>query len=342
IFKQNYMALIDFDKIKDVLGLSKPLTKLIEVIAQGTGAITQPYLIKKNADAKAYEINVVSKAIAENQNGLENIEYDEKKVSLRSLNKDSIQEVTSLPDRAENRISYQEQKRQQNIERVTQIAAEQLETEKDVSEEKVDDDWTTRFFNYAQDVSNEEMQSLWGRILAGEVKNPKSYSLRALELIRNLSKREAEIFTKVANYAVQTNNDYFLYKGKDGKLLEKFGVSFSDIALIEELGLMHSGGFTSYKYSKVNQTSSGHLVFGSFIVFMERKPNTPEFSISIQLFTTIGKELLKLVDIDPNFEYVKAFAKEVKSENTSLKYAEVIEINAGTIRHSIPPKEIPE
>ena len=334
------MALIDLDKIKDVLGLSKPLTKLIEVIAQGTGAITQPYLIKKNADAKAYEINVVSKAISENQSSLQKIEYKEAKLSLSSLDKDSIQEVTSLPKRAENRIDYQEQKRQQNIERVTQIAAEQLESVNSVSEEKVDEDWTTRFFNYAQDVSNEEMQSLWGRILAGEVEKPKSYSLRALELIRNLSKSEAEIFSKVAKYAVKSGNDYFVFKGKKDLLNNKFGISFNDLALLKELGLLHTSEFTSYKYAKSDKSSSPHLIFGSHIVVMEIKENTPEFRISINLFTTIGKELLKLIDIEPNFEYIEEFAKDVQTENTIVKYAQIIEFLPDSIRHTVPLKNV--
>ncbi|MFL1895116.1 DUF2806 domain-containing protein [Aquimarina sp. 2-A2] len=332
----------DLDKIKDVFGLSKPLTKLIEVIAQGTGAISQPYLIKKNADAKAYEIDVIAKAITKNQDTLQKIDYSEEKVSLRSLDKESIKEIISLTDRAENRIQYQEQKRQQNIENVTQIAIEQLENEKEVSDEKVNEDWSTRFFNYAQDVSDEEMQGLWGRILAGEVKNPKSYSLRALDLIRNLSKNEAEVFTKIANYAITTNNDYFLYKGEKFEMLTDFNITFNDIALMEELGLMHPGGFTTYNYQQTKDVNSAHLIFGDTVVIMERKANSPQFEISIQLFTTIGKELLKLVDIKPDFDYIKNFAQDIKSDNTSLKYAKIIEFNKDNIRHSVPLNEFME
>ena len=335
------MALINFENIQDIFGLSKPLTKLIQVIAQGTGTIFQPYLVKKNADARAYEIEVVSKAIAENQSDLQIIHYKEGKINLSSFDKKSIKDITSLPERKENRIKYQELKRQQNIESVTQIAAELLESKETVSEEKVDEDWTTRFFNYAQDVSDEEMQGLWGRILAGEVANPKSYSLRALDLIRNLSKKEAEVFTKIANYAIKTNSDCFLFRGNNEKILEQFNISFNETSLLEELGLIHSGGFTTYNYKKPNTDNRQILVFGNTMVIMDRKPNTPEFYISIQLFTTIGKELLQLVDINPPFEYIKIFAKETKTENTSLKYASIIEIDGDIIRHEIPLKEFP-
>ena len=334
------MALIDFDKIKDVLGLSKPLTKLIEVIAQGTGAITQPYLIKKNADAKAYEINVVSKAIEENQNSLQKINYKEAKVSLRSLDKESIKEITSLTERAENRIEYQEQKRQQNIERVTQIAVEQLETEKTVSEEKVDEDWTTRFFSYAQDVSNEEMQDLWGRILAGEVKNPKSFSLRTLELIRNLSKSDAEIFSKIANFSVSHGKDAFLIKGKDDEL-KKFGIKFDDIALMEELGLLHSGEFLSFEFQPLPNDKQNVFILGNTIVLFNKKANSAKQSLSIRLFTRIGKELLELIEVNPEFKYIQSLATELKNDNSELTYAQITErLDNGRIRHN-NPIEIP-
>lgn len=336
------MALIDFDKIKDVLGLSKPLTKLIEVIAQGTGAITQPYLIKKNADAKAYEIGVISKAIEENQNSIQKIDYKEARVSLRSLDKESIKEINSLTQRAENRIEYQEQKRQQNIECVTQIAAEQLDAEITVSEEKVDEDWIARFFSFAQDVSNEEMQGLWGRILAGEVKSPKSFSLRALDIIRNLSKSEAEIFSKVSNYAIKSENDDFLFKGRNNLLTRKFNLSFNEIALLKELGLLHTSEITNYTYSTNRKPSSPYLLFGKTVVIMKNKANTPEYKIPVYLFTTIGKELLKLILIEPNFEYIKEFAKQTQTVNTTIMYGDLIELLPNSIKHSIPLKKVLE
>ena len=50
-------------EIKDIVGLSKPLTRLIEVISSGVGAVSRSYLIKKNADARAHEIRLISKAL---------------------------------------------------------------------------------------------------------------------------------------------------------------------------------------------------------------------------------------------------------------------------------------
>ncbi len=43
----------------------KPFEKLIEVVSNGIGTLYRPRAIRKEADAKAYEIKVVEKAKAE-------------------------------------------------------------------------------------------------------------------------------------------------------------------------------------------------------------------------------------------------------------------------------------
>ncbi|EHP41357.1 membrane-fusion protein, partial [Cupriavidus basilensis OR16] len=49
-----------------------------------------------------------------------------------------------------------------------------------VPAESINDDWMYRWRDSAASVSSEQMQSLWGSVLAGEVKSPGSFSLRTL------------------------------------------------------------------------------------------------------------------------------------------------------------------
>lgn len=66
-------------------------------------------------------------------------------------------------------------KKQNNIDNVVSFAAQTISTQSSVSEESVDNDWVTRFFDSVADVSSEEMQMIWGKILAGEVNEPGSF-----------------------------------------------------------------------------------------------------------------------------------------------------------------------
>ena len=234
--------------LQDILGIGKilPIDKLIDVVSSSVGRISKPYFDKKDSDSKAYEIKkiaearaeemkIMSMAIKENHLLTGGISYSDEKLSIESpkelptptedKNEQTGISVQTLENRTENRIDYQQNKKQLNLETVTAFAAEELKNEEPITDEPVDEDWTTRFFNIAEDISNEEMQALWGRILAGEIKKPKSYSLRTLELLKNLSKEEAECFMKFCEAKVTSSNTQFIYNQDNGKLLEdEFGI----------------------------------------------------------------------------------------------------------------------
>lgn len=323
-------------EIKDLAGLSKPLKKLIEVVSQGIGALSKPYLIRKTADAKAYEIKVISEAIKDNQQDLKQIGFNEDKLSLMSMDSNAIQKEISIEERTQNRIEYKEQKRQKNIESITQKAALNLEGETTVSDEPVNEDWTTRFFDYAEDISNDEMQELWGKILAGEIKQPKSYSLRTLDIIRNLSEDEAKVFMKFASLAINSGGTSFILNFNNEKLLEeKYQLNFKDRLLLEELGFLTANDL-QYKIGKTEK-NKGQSVFiiGNKIVVFEKLENKPEQQLQILVFTKIGQELLKLVKATPELDYIQLFATKINRLNGTIKYGQVIaELPNGQIRHT--------
>lgn len=323
-------------EINDLVGLSKPLKKLIEVVSQGVGALSRPYLIRKTADAKAYEIKVISQAIKDNQQDLKQIGFNEEKLSLMSLDGNTIQKELSLEERTQKRIEYKEQNRQKNIENITQKAAINLEGETDVSEEPVGEDWTTRFFDYAEDISNDEMQELWGRILAGEIKRPKSYSLRTLDIVRNLSETEAQVFMKFASLAINSGGSSFILNFKNESLLEeKYQLFFKDRLLLEELGFITANDLQLKIDKTENQKGQSVFVIGNIIVVFEKLENKAEQQLQILVFTKIGEELLKLVESKPELDYIQLLATKINRLNGSIKYGQILaELPNGQIHHT--------
>ena len=73
----------------------------------------------------------------------------------------------------------------------------------EVSQEPLDWDWAVKFFEMCKDVGNEDMQSVWAKILAGETAQPGSFSLRTLALVKTIRKVEAELFTKLCSFVLQ-------------------------------------------------------------------------------------------------------------------------------------------
>lgn len=296
----------------------KPIEKLIEVISKGIGTIYKPRAIRKEAEAKAFEIEIIerakSKALAEGK---------------------EIEAITI--ERIQDRLIHKELRRQENIDNVTQIASQQLSQEETVSEEPVDEDWTTRFFNIVEDVSDEEMQQLWGRILAGEVKQPKSYSLRTLELLRNLSKREAEVFTRASNLVISSWNSPFLFRGKESEFLDKFNLNFEDKLLLTETGLLQSDTNITRGLLQANVDNLTYFESGKYIIKTFKKANTADNRIEILRFTKIGEELLNLMNPNPSADYIKEFCLRIEEFGIEVEYAFILsKNNNGTITHTQP------
>ena len=104
-----------------------------------------------------------------------------------------------------------------------------------------DFDWFMRFYEAVGNVSDEEMQRVWAKLLAEEVNRPGSFSLETLDVVRNLSKQDAELFTKICKHCIQSSNQG-LYLPRYDNYLEKCGITYSEILRLDEIGLVNSSG----------------------------------------------------------------------------------------------------
>ena len=295
--------------------LTVAAVKLIDVCAKGCGRITKPYFDKKDIDNEFYRTIQLAKA-----NALANqITNNSQKEQLTETQKSNL----SLEERTQSRVSFQEQKKQINLENIIAVAAELLKNEQAVTDEPVDEDWITRFFKNAADISDEEMQSLWGKILAGEIKQPKTYSLRTLELVKNLTKEEAQTFEKVAHFAAIYGEDSYLFLTNATTNTHIFGelydIKFSDILLLSGIGLIQQQKIKLY--FGLNQKNITPIFnFGDKTLMLDIKANAPRFGIDNLIFTKAGHELLTLIHSKKvPFEYLKAFAESIKNETIDVK-----------------------
>lgn len=292
----------------------KPLQKLIEVISNGIGTIYKPRAIKNKADAEAYRIKIIERAKSQAL-------AERKEIEAEAL------------ERMQTRLLHKEATRQLNIDNVSNIAAELLNDETSVSDEPVNEDWTSRFFNIVEDISDEEMQMLWGKILADEVKQPKSYSLRTLEMLKNLSKEEAEIFTKFAQLKMTSGDSNIIYNHDNGKFLEsEFGITLSDRLLLIELGLIYSEKKINFGFNLTdNYKQSIFLDYGQKRIVLYTHSQTLKHGIQVLMFTKIGVELSRLIEPTFNLNYLEKICSSFKGPNVIIKYGDLISQSNGEL-----------
>lgn len=306
---------------------NEAMRRLLEVVSLGVGRIYAPRLIRHKALARAEEIKTVSAAISEVSKGYGlTVAYKEGPVEIQSNPPEPPLKLEDAPleQRAAERVAYQEQRRQQSIESVTGTAALELMADPTIPEERPDEDWTTRFFSYAQDISSEEMQQLWGRILAGEVRKPGTYSLRTLDLVRNLAKEEAEVFAKVAKLAYEVGKGAWVVFHHDEKWLNtnRDISQFNDINLLVELGLLDVLNQASYTVFSEGRDSALLTLNGRCIV-LERGTIAGELQMRVWGLTRIGIDLLPLIDRPFDMEYAEHIGRYVVERGGKATIAQI-------------------
>lgn len=162
-------------------------------------------------------------------------------------------------------------------------------------EQKIDDDWLHRWRGYTGDVSNDKLQRLWGRLLAGEVKEPGSYSLRCLDFLSNLSQSEARLIEKLSKLKVDAyiwrnmkhSNPEFLYELLQ---LQELGI----VSAVEAGGLVN---VTSGLQHGTTQWIRG-LRSHSKCLIVRSSNNTATLKIDVYPITNLGLQVMNLGSFD--------------------------------------------
>jgi hypothetical protein len=107
-------------------------------------------------------------------------------------------ELASFEYRAHARLSEEAARHQENIEKVAALALKSLPDS--ARPEDVERDWLTFFFERCRGVTNEEMQSMWSKVLSEELIEPGSISRKTIEVVNLLDKNLAHRFTALCSF----------------------------------------------------------------------------------------------------------------------------------------------
>ena len=320
-------------QVTDVLGLSEPLTKLIETVSTGMGMLYEPIHLKRRAKARAEEIKLISDAIIANSNLP--ISYQHGDVGIDST------DVENLMRRMQQRVLQEEITKQQNVDAIVSNAAEELSGKQQVAKEPVDADWATRFINIAKEIRSDDMQHIWGKILAGEIENPGSFSLRTLDRIRNISQNEAIAFQGIIPLLINIGSNLVI--PSNSEMLAEYGVKFADILLLDDCGLLtsRSSMLMDISVSKVNKT---HIHNGMLIAFLTGYAEKAEnISSGVYVLTKAGQELYNIIAQNGNNEFFYRYLEEIFKKNQSRVSISVHAINSikdGMIDYKIASERV--
>lgn len=177
-------------------------------------------------------------------------------------------------------------------------------------------DWFIRYYEASGNISDKEMQILWAKILAGEIEKPSSYSLRTLDVLKNISKEEAERFVKICNASIKSGSEKYVIPA-DHDYISKNDINYSDILMLEEIGLINSGSNVRITNDLEGNTEYILYVYGSLIVRAIASEKR-KLSLRVFIFTNVGNELATLIDRESNEENFLNLCKKLRDSNPGI------------------------
>lgn len=175
-------------------------------------------------------------------------------------------------------------------------------------------DWFVRFFEAVGNISDEKMQELWAKILAGEISKPKSYSLKTIDVLRNIDKQDAELFVKICSCSFPMEEKR-VFLPNDVVYLRNHNIQYADIMRLSEYGLIFNNGRISYNKNIDRNPSLLFLNRELVMIISSYSGRKEEISIDQFPFTVVGSELFFIINEsgtnDDFIEYGRLLAQSV-------------------------------
>ncbi len=250
--------------------LAKPATTLIEKISEGIFFIFQPWHKKKMAEADVYE---------------------EKLHAMAEI------EITVIQRRAMSRFYHEEAKKQNNMENI--IAKALPEVTEQAKPDQVENDWIVHFFEKCRLISDDQMQGLWAKILAGQANAPGKYSKKTIDILSSIEKADAILFSKLCSFSVIIMDKILpLIYDINKSIYKENGIDFEPLSHLESLGLIHFDNIRGFRMQKLSQ--KGFIPYFESRAWIEfQKPEDNEIQLGKVLLTKAGQQLAHISDAQP-------------------------------------------
>lgn len=230
---------------------------------------------------------------------------------------------------------------QVNLDMISEVAAKELKKNNRTgnqpsSEETINDDWLNTFEIEARLKSTDDMQQYFGRVLAGEIRSPNSFSIKTVKILSGLDRDVARIFRRLCSLSMFLQNDARVASlgGNAGdNCLSKYGLSFRELNVLNEHDLIISDYNSWMDYRpctgiKTNIPNNGAVLFrqpfqyqGKYwlLTWKSRSNEGNRFKLHGVSLTRSGKELRQIIDPEPADQYTQNLQKFFLDQNLIMK-----------------------
>jgi hypothetical protein len=270
--------------------LTEAAKVFIEKISDAIGGIFKPFQIKRVAKAEA---------------------------EAEIIRTEAQIECEDIHRRALARFVAEEAKKQDNIENITRKAIPLLSESS--APQDMENDWITNFFDKCRIISDDEMQVLWSKVLAGEANSPGKFSKRTVNSLASLDKTDAGFFTLLCRFMWDIGGLIPIILDYKDPIYVEQGVNFEMLSHLDNIGLI-SFSPTGFKAIKMRGRGSVKY-YGTPFSLEFKKAADNEFYTGVALFTKTGEQLAGVCGAKPIEGFMDYVTDELAKEEVILSIA---------------------
>jgi len=208
-------------------------------------------------------------------------------------------------------------KHSQNQKNVMSISEKYLSSPLSGHQKPIDEDWFDLFLEECKTVSNEELQEIWGRILAEECMNPNSIRKSLLPILKIMDSNSAKAFEKINNFTIKLECGNTTYDNIICLFIRSLPdeIDLDDIDELESLGLIsRSSLFRCFSFEEEEKNEEYSIIY-----YHDTRIKTKLINHSINIgniaFTPNGTALSRIINSCKSNEFIDYILSNIDKQH---------------------------
>lgn len=187
-----------------------------------------------------------------------------------------------------------------------------------------DNDFFWNLLEHSKDISNEQMQELLAKIVAGEYNAPETHSVATLQVLKSLDKKSITQFKNMGCLLLnryQVPLCFFSESDNRKKRFTQFQASYADMLSLQSLGLFSANDAQTKEQYTINQYPAMHY-FNKTLLFESEKTDQLQNDVTFPTYyglSQVGGEIIHYLQPEFNSDYFDWLKENLKIDNFKLK-----------------------
>jgi len=224
---------------------------------------------------------------AENE-GQVNLQKKKHELEVKKQEIENQYELDQFKKDVVNNWFQKESRYQNNVDEV--VAKSVKHIKEDAKPEEVDIDWINDFFDKCKLISNNDIQTIWAKILSGEVNEPGAFSKRTLVVLSNLDKNDIELFDNMCKFSWNLEEPILRILDYQNEIYKEGKMFYFNLQHMASIGLVHLSPVADSIEFEIEDSKKIDITYYGKVVSLNFPNKVGRIKTGVVHFSKAGKE----------------------------------------------------